>query len=112
MVKQHFFGFKNADRRKSQDTIHCSAYWTESFLQVTDKEMPQTVLQVMIKHPEEKLITEENYIHSMQRALFNEMIGERFAELAQKPRITLFGSGSQISVVFLAGSTPSLSRLH
>ncbi len=57
------------------------------FLIVTDKEMPQTELQVLIKHREEKLVTEQNYIHAMRRQLFNQMVAERFSALSQTPNL-------------------------
>ena len=100
LVKQLFSDLKTpaGERTRTQYTVPLTGQ--NHFLRVTDKEMPQTVLQVMIKHPEEKLITEENYIHSMQRALFNEMIAERFAELAQKPGLPYLEAGANISGFF------------
>jgi zinc protease len=100
LVKQLFSDLKTpaGERTRTQYTVPLTGQ--NHFLQVTDKEMPQTVLQVMIKHSEEKLITEENYIHSMQRALFNEMIGERFAELAQQPGLPYLEAGANISGFF------------
>jgi zinc protease len=100
LVKQLFSDLKTpaGERTRTQYTVPLTGQ--NHFLRVTDKEMPQTVLQVMIKHPEEKLITEENYIHSMQRALFNEMIAERFAELAQKPGLPYLEAGASISGFF------------
>ena len=59
--------------------------------------MPQTVLQVLIKHKDEKLITEENYIHSMQRQLFNQMLAERLGVLAQTPDLPYISAEAGIS---------------
>ena len=70
------------------------------FLVVTDKEMPVIELQVLIKHPDEHLITEENYIHSMQHQLFNQMISERFEALSQTPDLPFINAGAYISELY------------
>ncbi len=100
LVKQLFSDLKTPADEKTRTLYTVPLTGQNHFLQVTDKEMPQTVLQVVIKHEEEKLITEENYIHSIQRALFNEMIGERFAELAQMPGLPYLEAGADISGFF------------
>ena len=53
-------------------------------------------IEVIIKYTQEKLITEENYIHSVQRQLFNQMIEERFAVLSQTPNLPLVNAGAGI----------------
>jgi zinc protease len=102
LVKQLFSDLKNpaGERARTKYTVPLTGQ--NHFLQVTDKEMPQTVLQVMIKHKDEKLITEENYIHSMQRDLFNQMIAERFAAFAQTPNLPYLEAGADING-FLGG---------
>ncbi len=59
--------------------------------------MQLTELQVLIKHRQEKLITEPDYIRSMQRQLFNQMIAERFSTLAQTPNLPFIEAEAGIS---------------
>ena len=97
LVKKLFSDLKTPANEKPRTKYTVPLTGQNHFLQVTDKEMPQTVLQVLIKHKEEKLITEENYLHSMQRDLFNQMIAERYAELAQMPALPYLEAGADIS---------------
>jgi zinc protease len=97
LIKQLFSDLKTPAGERSRTKYTVPLTGQNHFLQVTDKEMPQTVLQVLIKHKEEKLITEDNYIHSMQRDLFNQMIAERFAALAQTPGLPFLEAGADIS---------------
>ncbi len=97
LVKLLFSDLKNPSNEKVRTKYTVPLTGQNHFLQVTDKEMPQTILQVMITHPEEKLITEENYIHSMRRDLFNQMIAERFAELAQTPNLPYLEAGADLN---------------
>jgi zinc protease len=102
LVKQLFSDLKTPAAEKTRTKYTVPLTGQNHFLLVTDKEMPQTVLQVMIKHKEQKLITEDNYIHSMRRDLFNQMIAERFAELSQMPNLPYLEAGADING-FLGG---------
>ena len=82
LVKQLFSDLKAPDNERVRIRYEAPLTGHNQFIAVTDAEMPQTVMQVFIKHKEEKLITEANYIHSMQRQLFNQIMGERIATLA------------------------------
>jgi zinc protease len=97
LVKQLFSDLKTPANEKTRTKYTVPLTGENHFLQVTDKEMPQTVMQILIKHKEEKLITEENYLHSMRRDLFNQMIAERFAALAQMPGLPYLEAGADIS---------------
>ena len=87
MIKQLFSDLKKPANEKTRTKYSVPLTGMDQFLIVTDKEMPQTELQVLIKHREEKLVTEQNYIHAMQRQLFNQMVAERFSALSQTPNI-------------------------
>lgn len=70
------------------------------FLVVTDPEMPQTVGQIIIKHPEEKVKTVGDYRVSLMKSIFNRMINSRLGEIAQKPEAPFLQSGISISALF------------
>ncbi len=72
------------------------------FMAVTDKEFPVSVAQIMIKHPESKLITKTDYRNSIVRSLFNQMLGTRFADLSKQADPPFLQAGANISG-FLAG---------
>jgi zinc protease len=72
------------------------------FITVTDKEFPVSVAQILIKHPESKLITKTDYRNSMVRSLFNQMLGARFADLSKQADPPFLQGGANISP-FLAG---------
>jgi zinc protease len=87
IVRSLFSDLKAPISEKARTRYSAPLTGMNQFLIVTDKEMPQTELQVLIKHREEKLVTEQNYIHAMQRQLFNKMLAGRFSELAQTPNL-------------------------
>src|SRR5450432_2105172 len=97
LIKTLFSDLKKPANEKPRTKYSVPLTGLNQFLVVTDKEMPQTELQVLIKHRQEKLITEQNYIHAMQRQIFNQMVGERFAALSQIPNIPFIGAEAGIS---------------
>lgn len=70
------------------------------FLVVTDAEMPSTVGQIIIKHPEEKVKTVGDYRVSLMKNIFNQMIGARLREISQQPNPPFIQSGINISSLF------------
>jgi len=87
MVKKMFSDLSTPANEKIRTKYTVPLSGRNQFLIVTDKEMQLTELQVLIKHRQEKLITEPDYIRAMQRQLFNQMIAERFSALAQTPNL-------------------------
>ncbi len=70
------------------------------FLIVTDPEMPSTVGQIIIKHPEEKVSTVGDYRTSLMKSLFNSMISSRLREISQQPNPPFLQAGISISSLF------------
>jgi zinc protease len=97
LIKKMFSDLKSPSVERPRTKYKVELTGKNQFLSVTDKEMPQTIFQVLIKHKEEKLVTEENYIHSMQRQLFNQMLAERYNVLAQTPNLPFVGAEAGIS---------------
>lgn len=69
---------------------------SNQFMVVTDPEMPQTVMQVIVKHPETKVNTIGDYRMQLTKALFNQMAGARFAELTRQADPPFIQGGGSI----------------
>lgn len=80
------------------------------FLVVTDPEMPSTVGQIIIKHPEEKVKTVGDFSTALMKELFNQMINARLGELSQKPDAAFLQAGISISSLF--GGLDNLSLFY
>jgi zinc protease len=96
LVKQLFSDLKTPANEKSRTKYNVPLEGQNHFLLVTDKEMPETDLQILVKHREDDLVTETDYIHSMQRELFNEMVAERFAALQESADLPFISAGADI----------------
>lgn len=66
------------------------------FMAVTDAEMPQTVVQVIVKHPEAEVKTIADYRMQLAKSLFNQMAGARFAELTRQSDPPFIQGGGSI----------------
>jgi len=50
----------------------------------TDKEFPRTIFEMVVRHPETKIRTTNEYLQSMRNNLFNAMLNSRLNELRQQ----------------------------
>ncbi|HWK56274.1 MAG TPA: insulinase family protein [Parapedobacter sp.] len=66
------------------------------FMAVTDAEMPQSVVQVIVKHPEAPVKTVGDYRAQLNKSLFNQMAGARFAELTRQSDPPFIQGGGSI----------------
>ena len=84
VIKAKFADLKNPlnERPRTKYTVPLTG--KNQFMAVTDPEQTQTVLQVMIKQPELPLHTAAQYCQNLIRGLYNQMLGERFAELTRQ----------------------------
>jgi len=101
-IKSKFSDLKNPAKPRQRTKYSISLLNKNQFIAVTDKEFPVSVAQVMIKHPESKLITTTDYRNSILRSLFNSMIGTRFADMSKQADPPFLQAGANISG-FLAG---------
>ncbi len=101
-IKAKFSDLKNPTKPRQRTPYSISLLNKNQFIAVTDKEFPVSVAQVMIKHPETKLITTSDYRNSILRSLFNSMIGTRFADMSKQADPPFLQAGANISG-FLAG---------
>ena len=101
-IKAKFSDLKNPAKPRQRTQYSISLLNKNQFIAVTDKEVPVSVTQLMIKHPETKLITTNDYKNSILRSLFNSMIGNRFADMSKQADPPFLQAGANISG-FLAG---------
>lgn len=101
-----------SDMKTPQNAVERTAHNVDllnknQFLVVTDPEMPSTVGQIIIKHPEEKVNTVGDYRTSLMKSIFNQMISARLREISQQPNPPFIQSG--ISIGSLFGGLDNLS---
>lgn len=84
LIRAKFADLKKpaAPRKRTEYSIPLTG--KNQFITVTDKEMPVTVAQILIKHPESVLKTTADYRNSMIRSLFNRMLQARYSELLKQ----------------------------
>ncbi|PYF75104.1 M16 family metallopeptidase [Pedobacter nutrimenti] len=83
-IKAKFSDLKNPVREKPRTKYRVPLTGKNQFVVVTDKEMPSTVAQVVIKHTAPELKTESDYRSSLIRGLFNQMLSHRYKELSRQ----------------------------
>lgn len=83
-VKQLFSDLKNPEKEQPRIEYKVPLTGANQFVAVTDKEMPQTDIQVLIKHKAIQSITEQDYLQGMKTELSNIMLGARLDELMQQ----------------------------
>ncbi|HZY35948.1 MAG TPA: insulinase family protein [Mucilaginibacter sp.] len=84
VVRMTFADLKNPvhERLRTKYTVPLTG--KNEFIAVTDKEMTSTLAEVIIKHKKPPLRTATDYRRSIIQNLFNQMLGERYAELSRK----------------------------
>ncbi|PTT01944.1 peptidase M16, partial [Pedobacter sp. HMWF019] len=96
-IKAKFSDLKNPVKEKPRTKYTVPLTGKNQFLAVTDKEMPSTVMQVLIKHKAQDLKTAEDYRTSLIKGLFNQILNERYTELSRQadPPFLQGGAGIQ-----------------
>lgn len=96
-IKDLFSSLKSPAKPRPRIEYKIPLTQKNQFFVATDKEYPATVVQVLIKHPESKLITTTDYRQSILRELYNRIIGSRFVELSKQANPPFIQGGSSIS---------------
>ena len=102
VIKAQFSDLKNPSSPRPRTEYTIPLINKNQFISVTDNEFPVTVAQILIKHPETKLITTKDYRNSIVRSLFNQMLQSRYTELTKQADPPFLQGGAYISG-FLAG---------
>ena len=55
------------------------------FKVITDAEMPQTIVRILIKHPKKEVKTVKDYRTELIKSVFNQVINARLREIGQQP---------------------------
>lgn len=91
-----FADLENPDDAPNREEYTIPLAGKNQFMAVTDAEMPQTVMQLIIKHPEADIKTVADYRMQLIKSLFNQMTGSRFAELTRQSNPPFIQGGGSI----------------
>ena len=83
-IKEKFSDLKNPAGERPRTAYTVPLTGKDHFVAITDKEMTSTEVEVLIKHKALPLKTGADYRNSLMQELFNEMIGQRYGELARQ----------------------------
>ena len=84
VVKATFGDLKNPAHERPRTKYTVPLTGKNQFIAVTDREMTSTAAEVIIKHPLPPLRTAADYRNAIVQGLFNQMLGERYAELSRQ----------------------------
>ncbi|HZY37573.1 MAG TPA: insulinase family protein [Mucilaginibacter sp.] len=84
VVRRTFSDLKNPAHERLRPNYTVPLTGKNQFVAVTDKEMPSTEAEIIIKHKQPPLKTAADYRASIIRDLFNQMLAERYAELSRQ----------------------------
>jgi zinc protease len=101
-IKAKFNDLKNPANEKIRTKYTVPLSGNNQFVAVTDKEMPVTVAEVMVKHVGLSLRTASDYRVNIIRELFNQMLDNRYKELSQQANPP-FAQGSAAINDFIGG---------
>jgi zinc protease len=102
MIKSEFSDLKNPSGERARTKYDISLTGKNQFIEVTDKEFPATVLQIIVKHPGVVIRTEQDMREKIAFTLYNDMLADRFADLLKQADPPFLQGGSSIGG-FLAG---------
>lgn len=83
-VRAAFSDLRNPSHERPRTKYRVPLSGKNSFIAVTDKEMPSTVAEVIIKHKKRPLKSAADYRFAILTELFNEMLHYRYAALARQ----------------------------
>ena len=101
-IKTQFADLKKPAKAKPRTQYNIPLSGANQFIALTDKEFPVTVVQMIIKHPEQVIRTDADYKASITQTLFNRMMQARFVELTKQANPPFLQAGGNVSG-FLAG---------
>jgi len=84
MVRAKFSDLKNPLHERPRPKYRVPLGGRNSFVAVTDKEMPATVAEVIIRHKKRPLQSAADYRNAITTELFNEMLNYRYAAVARQ----------------------------
>ena len=97
LIKQQFSDLKNPVHERQRTNYTVPLTGKNQFVAVTDREMPSTQCEIIIKHLAHPVKTEQNYRRMITQNLFNQMLGERYEELSRTPNPPFIDGSASIS---------------
>ncbi len=94
LVKKHFAGFHRAEGTPDRPDYPVPDHKDLLFAVAADKEQPNSSVAIYHKLPAADQSTVASYRQILVERLFNAMLNERFAEIAQKPGAPFLGAAS------------------
>ncbi|HXG66827.1 MAG TPA: pitrilysin family protein, partial [Blastocatellia bacterium] len=85
LIRQHFATLPKPETPKPRPAYSVPDRQETRYLVISDPEMPYTSLQISWKRDAHEDKTVADYRESLARNLFNDMLNNRFAEIARKP---------------------------
>jgi zinc protease len=98
LIREQFADLKNPPNERLRTKYSVPLTGHGQFLTVTDKEKPSTEIEILYKHKAPVLKTEADYLESIKRSLFNQLLAaRRYAEISQeaKPAFTNMNANIQ-----------------
>ena len=95
-IKSKFADLKNPVKEKPRTHYTIALTGKNQFMAVTDPEMPSTNAEVLIKLPGAGVSTANDYRTGIIRALYNDMIGQRYAELVRQSDPPFLDGGANV----------------
>jgi len=95
-IKAKFSDLRNPVKEKTRTTYSVPLTGKNQFITVTDPENKATSVEILIKHPEEKLSSTADYRNYIIRSLFNDMLRERYGELTRQADPPYINGGASI----------------
>jgi len=97
VIKATFGDLRKPEHERPRTKYTVPLTGKNQFIAVTDKEMPATVAEVIIKHQQPPLKTATDYRNAIIQGLFNQMLAARYAELSRKADVPFIRGGAEIS---------------
>jgi zinc protease len=97
VVRKTFSDLTNPPHERPRTKYHVPLDGKNGFIAVTDKEMPSTVAQVIMKHQKPRIQTAAGYRNLIITDLFNQMLGYRYAALARQANPPFVQGAASIS---------------
>jgi len=95
-IKAKFSDLKNPVDEKSRTVYTIPLTGKNQFISLTDKENKATSAEILIKHPEQKLISADDYRNFIIRSLFSQMLSARYDEITRQADPPYISGGAGI----------------
>ncbi|WP_207532723.1 M16 family metallopeptidase [Desertivirga arenae] len=103
MIKSLFSDLPKPGMPKNRTRYNIALTGRNQYMKVTDVEKAGAEIQVMIKHPGRKVVTQEDYLAHLKLQLFNEMLSTRIKESRYQHPNAAYNTFSASVEPFLAG---------